>query len=68
MPPSRKVVASIEARMTSSRLPGKVLADVRGKPAIARVVARLQKCALVDEIVIATTTNAADDVLVSWAF
>jgi spore coat polysaccharide biosynthesis protein SpsF len=53
--------------MTSSRLPGKVLADVRGRPAIGRLVDRLRACKLVDDIVIATTTNATDDVLVDWA-
>ena len=62
-----RIVASIEARMTSSRLPGKMLADVRGAPAIARLVARLRQCTLLDGIVLATTTNAADDVLVEWA-
>lgn len=62
-----RVVASIEARMNSSRLPGKVLADVCGQPAIARLVSRLRRCTTLDDIVLATTTSPADDPLVRWA-
>lgn len=62
-----RVVASIEARMGSSRLPGKVLADILGKPALSRLLARLQRCRLLDAIVLATTTSAADQVLADWA-
>ena len=62
-----RVVASIEARMTSSRLPGKVLMDIAGTPALTRLVARLRRCTTLDAIVLATTLNAADDVLADWA-
>lgn len=62
-----RVVASIEARMGSSRLPGKVLSDVVGKPALTRLVARLRLCDLVDDIVLATSTERGDDVLEKWA-
>lgn len=62
-----RIVASIEARMSSSRLPGKMLANINGKPAIARVVERLKAVSRLDGIVVATTTNSADDPLVSWA-
>jgi spore coat polysaccharide biosynthesis protein SpsF len=62
-----RVVASIEARMGSSRLPGKVLADVGGVPAIERVVRRLELCRRLDDIVLATSTAAADDALEAWA-
>jgi spore coat polysaccharide biosynthesis protein SpsF len=58
-----KVVASIEARMTSSRLPGKVLMPVLGKPILFYLVERLKSIAQVDEIVLATTTNSQDDAL-----
>ncbi|MCA0207452.1 MAG: glycosyltransferase family protein [Proteobacteria bacterium] len=61
-----KVVASIEARMGSSRLPGKVLMDVGGKPALARLVERLRQCRRIDDIVLATSTGAGDDVLEQW--
>lgn len=62
-----KVVASIEARMASSRLPGKVLADIGGVPALTRLVRRLRLARHVDDIVLATTTSPADDALANWA-
>lgn len=62
-----KRTASIEARMGSTRLPGKMFADIHGKPAIERVVERAHACLYVDEVVLATTTEPADDVLVDWA-
>jgi spore coat polysaccharide biosynthesis protein SpsF len=55
------VAAIIQARLGSSRLPGKVLADLAGDTMLARVVQRSRAATLVDEIVIATTTNASDD-------
>jgi spore coat polysaccharide biosynthesis protein SpsF len=62
-----KVVASIEARMTSSRLPGKVLLSAAGKSMFEHLVYRLNKVPSLDKIVLATTTNIADDPLVSLA-
>ena len=62
-----KVVASIEARMGSSRLPGKMLADIGDKSVIQHLVDRLRNCSTVDDIVIATTDKKTDDELVSWA-
>jgi spore coat polysaccharide biosynthesis protein SpsF len=62
-----RVVASIEARMGSSRFPGKVLADVCGQPALTRLVRRLRRCANVDDIVLATTDRPGDDALEAWA-
>lgn len=62
-----RIVASIEARMGSSRLPGKVLADVRGVPALTRLLRRLRRCQTLDGIVLATTESPQDDVLVDWA-
>jgi spore coat polysaccharide biosynthesis protein SpsF len=50
--------------MTSTRLPGKVLMDVEGAPLIEREVAALERATTLDEIVVATTTNRDDDVLV----
>jgi len=47
--------------MTSTRLPGKVLMDVAGQPMLAQQLRRLKQCTLVDDIVVATTTNATDD-------
>ena len=62
-----RVVASIEARMGSSRLPGKMLMDVAGRPALSRLLARLRRARTVDEIVLATTDAPADDALAEWA-
>ncbi|MNR75306.1 3-deoxy-manno-octulosonate cytidylyltransferase [compost metagenome] len=62
-----RIIASIEARMGSSRLPGKVLADVLGQPALTRLIRRLRNCQELDGIILATSTEAADDVLVDWA-
>lgn len=68
MPEGRpKVVASIEARMGSSRLPGKVLMDVNGKTALDRLVERLKACETIDEIVLATSVASQDDQLEEWA-
>lgn len=53
--------------MGSSRLPGKALAEVRGKPALTRLVDRLSRSRYLDGIVLATSTAAADDALEAWA-
>ena len=57
----KKIVASIEARMTSSRLPGKVLMEINGKPVLEILIDRLKRSKYINEIVIATTSNDADD-------
>lgn len=62
-----RVVASIEARMQSTRLPGKVLLDVAGRPAIEWVVRRLRQAERLDDVVLATSSSSADDVLERWA-
>jgi spore coat polysaccharide biosynthesis protein SpsF len=62
-----RVVASIEARMGSSRLPGKVLADVAGQPALTRLLRRLRQCEKLDDIVLATSNLPQDDPLEKWA-
>lgn len=61
------VVATIEARMTSSRLPGKVLLPALGVPMIHHLVRRLRAVPSIDEIVLATTTNSTDDPLFEYA-
>lgn len=58
-----KTKAIIEARMTSSRLPGKVMLPICGKPELELLVERLRRSSLLDGVVIATTSNATDDVL-----
>lgn len=62
-----RIVATVEARMTSSRLPGKVLMPADGKPMLEHLVSRLALVQSVDEIVIAATNNATDDVLADLA-
>jgi spore coat polysaccharide biosynthesis protein SpsF (cytidylyltransferase family) len=59
-----KITAIIQARMGSTRLPGKVLMDLAGKTVLARVVSRLRRAERVDEIVVATTDSLADDAIV----
>lgn len=59
------VVAIIQARMGSSRLPGKVLRDLRGATMLARGIERLRRARTLDNIVVATTTGQEDDVIVA---
>ena len=58
-----RVVAIVQARMGSSRLPGKVLVDLAGASMLARVVARLRLAVAIDDIVIATSTARGDDAI-----
>jgi spore coat polysaccharide biosynthesis protein SpsF len=62
-----RVVASIEARLGSSRLPGKVLTDIGGVPALTRLLRRLRRCRTIHDIVLATSMSPADDALEAWA-
>jgi spore coat polysaccharide biosynthesis protein SpsF len=64
---SARIVATIEARMTSSRLPGKVLMPIGGVPALGMMVERLQRSQTITGICLATTTNADDDPLAALA-
>jgi len=59
-----KVVAIVQARMGSTRLPGKVLQDLEGETVLARVVTRLRRARLINEFLVATTDRAADDAIV----
>lgn len=62
-----RIVATIEARMTSSRLPGKVLMPAGGKPLLQILIERLRRSRFVHEIVVATTINPQDDPIVELA-
>lgn len=55
------VLAILQARMSSSRLPGKVLADVAGAPMILRQIERLHRARSLSRIVVATSTEPGDD-------
>ncbi|MFA4941309.1 MAG: glycosyltransferase family protein [Patescibacteria group bacterium] len=63
----QKIVATIEARMTSTRLPGKVLLPLAGKPALERIIERLRRSKYLDEIIVATTINDFDNPVVELA-
>lgn len=58
------ISASIQARMGSTRLPGKVLKKINGKPMLLWQVERLRECNSLKDIIIATTTNREDDKIV----
>lgn len=57
------VGAIVQARMGSTRLPGKALADIEGMSMLARVVDRVRRARTVNRVIVATTTKAQDDVL-----
>lgn len=59
-----KVVAIIQARMGSTRLPGKVLKDLAGEPLLARVVSRTLRAKSMNDVVVATTKDPTDDAIV----
>ena len=61
-----KIVASIEARMGSSRLPGKVLKKFGNETTLSLLVKRLKTCKNLDDIVVATTINSIDDLICDW--
>jgi spore coat polysaccharide biosynthesis protein SpsF len=56
-----KKVAIVEARMKSSRLPGKVLKPILGKPMLEHLVERIGRAEHIDDIVVATTESVSDD-------
>jgi spore coat polysaccharide biosynthesis protein SpsF len=56
----------VQARMTSTRLPGKVLKEVLGRPLLDYQVERLRRVRLQDGLIIATTVNTTDEPLVAF--
>ncbi len=62
-----KIVAIIQARMGSTRLPGKVMKDLCGKTVLAHDIERVKQSKFIQEIVIATTTSQEDDRIVKEA-
>lgn len=61
-----KTVLIIQARMKSSRLPGKVLLPLRGKPMLEWVISRASNSHVIDSCIVATTTDPADDPIETW--
>lgn len=60
MTPRPKVAAILQARMGSSRLPGKVLRPLMGRPMLERQIERVKRAKRVDQIVVATTSDPRD--------
>jgi len=63
----KKTVAIIQARMGSTRLPGKVMLDLCGKTVLEHVIERVKRVKNIDQIVIATTELERDDLIVKEA-
>lgn len=61
-----RIVAVIPVRMGSGRLPGKVLLSVRGKPLLGYLIDRVRLCSSIDEIVVATSDQAENDLVVNY--
>jgi len=61
-----KTVAIIQARMASTRLPGKVLCDIEGKTMLQCIFERVSRAQTVDQIVVATSTGGTDDPIDSF--
>jgi spore coat polysaccharide biosynthesis protein SpsF len=62
-----KTIAVIQARLGSTRLPGKVMFPLDGLPVLARILERLDSSTMIDEVIVATTDQLEDDVLVRLA-
>ena len=59
-------VAILQARMSSSRLPGKVMKPLAGRPMVERQIERLRRCETLTRLVVATSEDASDDGLASF--
>ena len=60
-----KVVAIVQARMGSTRLPGKVMMDLIGEPMLVHELSRIARAKRINSIVVATTTSHSDDCIVN---
>jgi spore coat polysaccharide biosynthesis protein SpsF len=61
------IAAVVQARMRSTRLPGKVLKEIVGQPLLWHILHRLRKSELIQTICVATTTDPADDPIATYA-
>lgn len=61
-----RTLAIVQARMGSTRLPGKIMMDLSGKPVLQHVIERLRRARQLDDIVIATSTLASDDLVADF--
>lgn len=62
-----RIIAVIQARYSSQRLPGKILRPLAGKPMLAHVTEALTQCRLLDGILLATSTDPSDDAVADFA-
>jgi spore coat polysaccharide biosynthesis protein SpsF len=62
-----KVVAILQARLGSTRLPNKVLTDIHGRPMLEHIVRRVTLSPLIDTLVVATTDKATDGPIVAFS-
>lgn len=62
-----RVVGIIQARMGSARFPGKMLARLAGRPLLWHVIARMRMAVSLDDLILATTDAASDDILAMFA-
>lgn len=60
----RKVIAIVQARMGSTRLPGKVLMNIEGKTILSHVLDRVKQSKKIDDVIVATTTLEKDNLIV----
>lgn len=61
-----KTIAFVQARMSSTRLPKKVLREINGIPVIEHLICRLEKSSYIDQVVVLTSINSENDELVSF--
>ena len=59
----QRTVAIIQARMGSSRLPGKSLMDLAGRPLLERVIQQVKGSKFLDDVIVATSTESEDDAI-----
>lgn len=64
---TKKTGVIVQARMGSTRLPGKMLFPLAGKPVLEQVLARLRRCQAVDHVIVATSVEPKDDPIAAWA-
>lgn len=65
-PGKPSVLAILQARMSSSRLPGKVLKPIMGRPMLGRHIDRLRRCTTIDRVVVATSVESSDDPIAAF--
>ena len=61
-----RINAIIQARMSSKRLPGKVLIPIKGKPLLLYVIERVSFVDEIDQLIVSTSTNQSDDPIIDF--